>query len=125
MHEFYTGNVLFERQSSVAETVEISNYNRNVVLEGMRRVVEASSTISRNFSTRPVTVGGKTGTAQVDGKVDYALFAGAAPYDDPEIVGVCIIEEGAMGANASRTVSEIFKAYYNQKAKQQQNEITN
>ena len=81
----------------------------------MRKVVEASSMISANFASLSVTVGGKTGTAEVDGKVDYALFAGAAPYNEPEIVGVCIIEEGAMGGNASYTVANIFKEYYKAK----------
>ena len=112
VHEFYTGNIIFEYADTVAEVTNVSEQNKNTVLEGMRQVVKASSIISSNFKSVPVTVGGKTGTAQVDGKTDYALFAGAAPYDDPEIVGVCIIEEGAMGAYASRTVSEIFKAYY-------------
>ena len=91
----------------------------------MRLVVQSSSTIRANFSSLDVTVGGKTGTAQVDNKVDYALFAGAAPHNDPEIVGVCIIEQGAAGGNASKTVAEVFRAYYEQKeALQEQNDLT-
>ncbi len=117
VHEFYTGKLIFECKAEVLETVEISPYNKKTILEGMRRVVEASSMISTNFAPLPVTVGGKTGTAEVDGKVDYALFAGAAPYDAPEIVGVCIIEEGAMGGNASYTVADMFEAYYEAKEK--------
>ena len=81
----------------------------------MRDVVTSHASIARNFSSLPVKAGGKTGTAQVNGKADYAVFAGIAPYDDPEIVGVCIIEEGLAGGNASRTVGKIFKAYYEQK----------
>ncbi len=125
VHEFYTDKLIYEQPKQVLETVEISSKNKDIVLEGMRLVVQSSSTIRANFSSLGVTVGGKTGTAQVDGKVDYALFAGAAPYDDPEIVGVCILEQGAAGGNASKTVAEIFKAYYSQKeALQEQNEIT-
>ena len=117
VHEFYTGNLIYKQEAEILETVEISNYNRSIILEGMRKVVEANQTIKNNFAALPVTVGGKTGTAEVDSKVDYALFAGAAPYDEPEIVAVCIIEEGAAGTNASYTVADIFKAYYNQKNK--------
>lgn len=124
VHEFYTGNVIFKTEPKIIETVEISTDNKNTVLEGMRRVVASNATISSYFSGVPVTVGGKTGTAQVNGKADYALFAGAAPYDKPEIVGVCIIEEGAMGTNASRTVAKTFDVYYDKKAAHQE-EINN
>ena len=117
VHEFYTGNLIYKQDAEILETVEISIYNRNIILEGMKKVVDANQTIRNNFATLPVAVGGKTGTAEVDSKVDYALFAGAAPYNDPEIVAVCIIEEGAAGTNASYTVADIFKAYYNQKNK--------
>ena len=117
VHEFYTENLIYKQEPQVLETVEISVLNRNIILEGMKKVVEANQTIRNNFAALPVTVGGKTGTAEVDSKVDYALFSGAAPYDDPEIVAVCIIEEGAAGTNASYTVADIFKAYYNQKNK--------
>ena len=92
--------------------MEISPKNKNIVLEGMRRVVAASSLISSNFRNVPVTVGGKTGTAEVNNKVDYALFTGAAPYNDPEIVGFCVIEEGAVGGYASAPVAKMFEAYY-------------
>lgn len=117
VHEFYTENLIYKQEPQVLETVEISVLNRNIILEGMKKVVEANQTIRNNFAALPITVGGKTGTAEVDSKVDYALFSGVAPYDDPEIVAVCIIEEGAAGTNASYTVADIFKAYYNQKNK--------
>ncbi len=120
VHEFYTGNIIYKQQPKIAETVEMNAYNKNIVLEGMRRVVESNATISSYFKGVPVTVGGKTGTAQVNGKADYALFAGAAPYDNPEIVGVCIIEEGAMGTNASRTVAKVFETYYDKRQDIQQ-----
>ncbi len=117
VHEFYTGNTIYEYQRNVLEATPISASTRATLFEAMRQVVESHTNIKRNFSSLPVTVGGKTGTAEVNGKTDYALFAGIAPYNAPEIAAVCIIEEGAMGENASRTVSEIFKAYYRQKEK--------
>ena len=125
VHEFYTGRVLYKEEAQVLETVEISEANKNTVLEGMRRVVASNATISSYFKPVPVTVGGKTGTAQVNGKADYALFAGAAPYDDPEIVGVCIIEEGTMGTNASRIVAKVFDVYYDKQAAAQSENINN
>ncbi len=123
VHEFYTGKVIYDYEETVLETVEISPVNRDIILNAMRKVVTNSPTIHNNFAHVPVEVGGKTGTAQVSGSIDYALFAGVAPYTDPEIVSVCIIEEGAAGGNSSRTVAEIFEAYYKQKEeKEQQNQ---
>ena len=118
VHEFFTGKVIFNYEKSIIDTVEFSKANRNTVLEGMRKVVTSHTLINNNFASLPVLVGGKTGTAEVTGKADYALFTGVAPYDDPEIVGLCIIEQGVTGENASYTVSEMFKAYYNKKAAQ-------
>jgi penicillin-binding protein 2 len=115
VHEFYTGKLISSYEKKTLETVEISSANKNTVLEGMRRVVESSSLISSYFTSVPVTVGGKTGTAQVDNKVDYALFTGAAPYNDPEIVGFCVIEQGAVGGYAAKPVAEMFRAFYAQK----------
>ena len=115
VRQFYTGKVILNYEKQVAETVEISDTNKDIVLEGMRRVVAASSLISPKFKNVPVTVGGKTGTAQVTGKVDYALFTGAAPYNDPEVIGFCVIEEGAVGGYASAPVAKMFEAYYSHK----------
>ncbi|HEY3375808.1 MAG TPA: penicillin-binding protein 2 [Candidatus Aquicultor sp.] len=46
------------------------------------------------FSTR---VAGKTGTAQVRGKGDYAWFAGYAPVEEPRYVVVVMVEQGGHG----------------------------
>ena len=119
VHEFFTGNVILSYEETIKQTVEIQDHNRDVVLEGMRRVVQSHTLIRNNFSSLPVTAGGKTGTAQVTGKADYALFTGVAPYNDPEIVGLCIIEEGVTGENASLTVAKMFETYYNKKAAQE------
>ena len=118
VREFFTGRVVFDYEESIKETVEINNKNRSTVLEGMRKVVESHTYIRNNFSTLPVTAGGKTGTAQVAGKSDYALFTGVAPYDNPEIVGICVIEEGVTGENASFAVAKMFETYYNKKSAQ-------
>ena len=72
----------------------------------------AASVFGQSYA---ITAGAKTGTASVPKGTANGIFVAFAPYDDPEIVGVCVIEEGAAGGNASKTVAEIFKAYYEQK----------
>ena len=66
-----------------------------------------------------ISVGGKTGTAQVASKEsgvkddDHAWFAGYAPADDPQIVVAAILENaGHGGAMAAPLVQDIFAAYF-------------
>jgi penicillin-binding protein 2 len=50
------------------------------------------------------TVAGKTGTAQVTGKTDTALFAGFGPAESPKYVSVAVLEESGFGARAAAPV---------------------
>jgi penicillin-binding protein 2 len=69
-----------------------------------------------------VTVGGKTGTAQVvaleargknDNREDHAWFAGFAPAEKPEIVIVALVENGGHGGvTAAPVVKEVMQAYF-------------
>ena len=112
--KFYTGEVIYEDQPSAADKVEISPATISTLKSGMRRVITSSSALSSYFASLDVTVGGKTGTAEVAGKKDFALFSGFAPFDSPEIVGICVLEEGLNGGNAAIPVRDIFKTYFAQ-----------
>jgi penicillin-binding protein 2 len=62
----------------------------------------------------PVTVGGKTGTAELGGSAEEnGLFVCAAPYDNPEIVICSVIEHAGGGSYATIAASEVLHAYYN------------
>ena len=112
---FYDKEVVTEYKTAVAETVSFSQATYDSLIEGMRQVVAESETLTRTFRSVPVTVGGKTGTAQVDGKTDYALFCGFAPLDDPQIVASCVIEEGAVGARAASPVARVMEKFFEKK----------
>lgn len=68
----------------------------NVVRGGMRRVVTDGS--ARRLSLLPVSSAGKTGTAQWsrDGE-PHAWFVAFAPFRNPEIAIVVLVEEGGEG----------------------------
>ena len=95
------------------DSVSISDSTYDILIESMGRVVSENSEIYRYFRDLPVKAGGKTGTAEVSGKKDYALFSGFAPLNAPRIVVSCIIEQGQHGYYASiavaRTMEEFFK----------------
>ncbi len=111
---FYTGEVLQQTETEVLDTVEISETTQALLTEAMEKVITENATLKDYFSkvTAQVKVGGKTGTAQVTGKRDYAVFCGFAPLDSPEIVVSCIIEEGASGSRAAYAVAKIMEAYF-------------
>jgi len=64
----------------------------------------------------PVTVAGKTGTAQVTGKDDLALFVGFAPAEKPKYAVVVVIEQGGHGGSvAGPAARQILAACLGQK----------
>jgi penicillin-binding protein 2 len=60
----------------------------------------------------PVTVGGKTGTAQTNAANDNGLFVAAAPYNDPQIVISAVLEGGASGLYCSGIAAAVFEEFY-------------
>lgn len=103
-----TGDVVHEGESSVISTVDVSAKACQVVRNAMRDVIENGSA-SELFDDYPITIGGKTGTAQVSSlKSDNAIFTAFAPFEDPEYVVTCVIEQGNTGANAGVSVKGVF-----------------
>ncbi len=113
---FYSGEVLEKTEITVADQVEISDKTYDLLIESMRQVVADNDTLRRYFAGVPVTVGGKTGTAEVSGKRDYAVFCGFAPLERPELVISCIIEEGVYGQRAALAVSRVMEVYFAKQA---------
>lgn len=75
------------------EDIEISEENLRAILEGMRGVTtESGGTAYRIFKNFNIEIGGKTGSAQKVNGPANAWFVGFAPYDNPEIAVVVIIE---------------------------------
>lgn len=93
----------------------IDSYNLQVVREGMRQTVTAGS--ARSLGTLPVSVAGKTGTAQWSSKKEnHAWFTGFAPYENPEIVITVLVEEGREGSEISVPITkEILNWYFSQR----------
>ena len=97
---------------TILDKIEIPEQVLSTVLLGMREVVTGNKTVSTYLSRVPVTVGGKTGTAQNSSGCENALFVCAAPYDNPEIVISVVLEQGYSGGNASLTTARILEEYY-------------
>lgn len=83
----------------------------DVVRHGMRQTVLAGS--AQGLKTSFVEIAGKTGTAQwSSNKPTHAWFAGFAPYENPEIVVVVLVEAGGESSRASAPVArDIIEAW--------------
>lgn len=111
-----TKNIMDSGQYKTIEINEV-NYNfsdKNIgaVREGMRQAVVRGSAQSLAGILRPVA--GKTGTAQFgsDGK-SHAWFTGFAPFDNPNLAIVVLIEGGGEGSFAAVPVAkEVLEWYF-------------
>ena len=94
------------------EEISISEENIKVVLEGMRSVaLEQGGTAYNIFKDFDIEVGGKTGSAEAGENVN-AWFAGFAPFDNPEICVVVMVENGGHGNYTAEVAREIIAEYF-------------
>lgn len=68
------------------------------------------------FSGLPRAIAGKTGTAENSMGEDHGLFVAYGPVEDPELVVVCIVEQGSYGSTAAGPiVYRAFEEYFQQR----------
>lgn len=122
------GKVVSKAETEKRGDIGISEKTMYHVREGLRGVTHDEGGTARFLSrTTDLKIAGKTGTAQVSKLIkrtknvesiaykfrDHAWFAGFAPYDNPEIAVVVIVEHGGFGASAAAPVAkELFQAYF-------------
>ncbi|MBR2787019.1 MAG: penicillin-binding protein 2 [Clostridia bacterium] len=98
------------------EELNISEENLKAILEGMRGVTsESGGTAYSTFAGFNIEVAGKTGTAQVGNKTN-GWFAGFAPYDNPEIAIVVVVENVTHGGYTAEVARDIFAEYFGMNA---------
>ena len=98
-------------EPELLHTIDIGEKELDAVLQGMYNLSETAS-ISRYFSSLPVKVGCKTGTAQVATKTANAVFVCYAPYDDPQVALCLVAEQGASGGNLAELAAGILAQYF-------------
>ena len=98
------------------KNLNISQENLKAILEGMKGVTsESGGTAYSTFSKFNIEVAGKTGTAQVGTKTN-GWFAGFAPYDNPEIAVVVVVENVTHGGYTAEVARDIFAEYFGMNA---------
>ena len=74
---------------------------------------EPGGTAYSTFSDFDIDIAGKTGSAQtgIEGEA-HGWFAGFAPYDNPEIAVVVLIEKAGSGSYTADTAKKIMEEYF-------------
>ncbi len=81
------------------------------VQEGMRLTITGGS--AQNLNDLPVSVAGKTGTAQfLNNQKTHAWFECYAPYENPQIAVLVMVEGGGGGHEIAAPVAKDILSYY-------------
>ncbi|MBE6542142.1 MAG: hypothetical protein E7672_06815 [Ruminococcaceae bacterium] len=112
VREYGTGEIIHKSTPKVVDSFDISEENLEIVMEGMKGVMDNGSAASV-FRGYDISVGGKTGTAQVfSNKSDNGIMTAFAPFEDPQIVVTCVIEQGSGGTDVGYAIRDVFDYYF-------------
>jgi len=94
------GKPVLVQPREVAFAPKVSKGNIRIMQEALEDVT-SSGTGAAAFRGFPTRIAGKTGTAQVAGKDDYAWFVGYAPANNPRYVVAVVVEQGGHGGSVA------------------------
>lgn len=121
-------NEKFGIKPSEEEQVTINQSNLRNILEGMRSVTsDTGGTAYSVFKNFTIEVGGKTGSAEVGTKSDgkaHGWFLGFAPFDDPEIAVVIVIDNAGHGSYTAEAARDVIAQYFGMNSNQVQEDVT-
>lgn len=102
------------KESKVIADLSNLEFEFKEVQKGMRETITAGKGTARILNDLPFAVGGKTGSAQVENNAkENAFFVGYAPFDDPKIAVMVLIEHSRQGSlNAVPVAKEVLNWYY-------------
>ena len=105
--------VILEKEPEALDTIDISRENLDTVKYGIY-LLGTEGSVASYFKDLPVTVGAKTGTAQVGSETaeSNAVFVCFAPYEDPEIAIALVVEHGGSGTSVAAIAADILAAYF-------------
>ena len=100
---------LFEKpKRAEGKHIDVSQQTIDYIRMGMSATTQEGGTASY-FAGLPKPIAGKTGTAENSHGRDHGLFVAYGPVDDPELVVVCIVEQGCFGSIAAGPI--VYKAF--------------
>jgi penicillin-binding protein 2 len=95
-------------------SIQLSAKTLGLIRESLRDVALEGGTAAQAFRDFPVSIAGKTGTAENSHGSDHGWFIAYGPYEDPSVVVVVIVEQGGFGAGSAAPIArKIMEAAFN------------
>ena len=104
-------SVVYAYDKEPLNHVEMADSTLEAIKEGTHDL--ATGSLSSYFASCPVSVGCKTGTAEVGSSgLANGCFVAYAPYEDPQIAICVVIEKADAGAYLAPVAADIINAYF-------------
>ncbi|MBP2636564.1 MAG: spoVD 3 [Firmicutes bacterium] len=94
--------------------IKISDRNLKLVRDSLQEVAMPGGTAAYIFQGFPISIAGKTGTAENSHGDDHGWFVAYAPFDKPTVVVAVIVEQGGFGSDSAAPIArKILEAALN------------
>jgi len=103
------GNTVLKQEPTVVRRTVSQETSR--IMCGLMESVVTEGT-AKNASVSGYSIGGKTGTSQVENKADHSIFMVFAPFENPKIAISVVLEHGSSGYSAGSVIRNILDAYF-------------
>ncbi|HPD18990.1 MAG TPA: penicillin-binding protein 2, partial [Candidatus Goldiibacteriota bacterium] len=96
--------------------VKVSGEVINIMRNALRLVIQSDRGTGTKARIKGIISAGKTGTVENPHGETHAMFAGFAPFDNPEIVIFVLVEHGGGGGEVAAPIAgKIFEYYFRSK----------
>ncbi|MDO4177794.1 MAG: penicillin-binding protein 2 [Phascolarctobacterium sp.] len=102
------GKVTGKPERDAGKKIDVSQKTIDYIRIAMAATTREGGTAAY-FSALPKPIAGKTGTAENSMGRDHGLFVAYGPVDNPELVVVCIVEQGGFGSTAAGPI--VYRAF--------------
>lgn len=110
--KIYIPQIIKTDYPKIKRKLNIKSSIFNFIKEGMRLVVEKGT--AKDSKIKELPFAGKTGTAQNPHGKPHSWFVGFAPYEDPQISFIILIENGGEGSEKAAPIArKIILKYFN------------
>lgn len=92
--------------------IKVSEKTINIMRNALRLVVQSDRGTGTKARIKSIISAGKTGTVENPHGETHAMFAGFAPFDNPEIVVFVLIEHGGNGGDVAAPIAGNIIDYY-------------
>ena len=109
-----TGDTIKTFTPEEVGTIPISERNLNLIRSALYDVARPGGTAAYVFDGFPISIAGKTGTAENPHGDDHGWFVAYAPFDNPTVVVAVIVEQGGFGSDSAAPIArKILEAAFN------------